>query len=80
MTSAARYRQPSGIGALEVAARLQRLPEMCALLVNGHHNDENDPGLLFDGLPFASVVRAASVDPIVAECLRMFGGGRRWVR
>ncbi len=77
MTLAAR-RQRSGIADLEIARRLERLPAMCELLLAGQHNDENNPELVFRGLPFASVVRQAALDPTVALCLRKYGAAGRW--
>ncbi len=68
------------IAALEVARRLADLPRRAEALHRGLDNDEDDPALLFTGLPYPQVMAAAAQDPYIAVALELFGGPRRWVR
>lgn len=47
---------------LEVEERLRRLPERCRMLAGGLDNSDNDPELVFAGLPFADVMALAHRD------------------
>src|SRR5258708_25299193 len=45
--------------------RLRDLPRRCRMLLDGLDNSDNDPELVFDGLPFDAVRAAAASSPMV---------------
>lgn len=63
---------------LETERRLRDLPIRCARLLAGLDNSENDATLVFDGLPWSGVVRAAIADRQVWLALRKCATEPRW--
>jgi len=74
-----RYASRREIRALRHAERLHNLPARCELLLAGFDNADNDPSLVFAGLPYEGVMMAALRSPAVRAALALLDpADARW--
>ena len=71
-TTSRTYR--SGLDEIRDEKRLLDLPGLCHQHANNLLNDENDPSILFDGLPHRRVIDVAMTDPIVRQVVAELEG------